>query len=64
MVTLKPADCPTLTEALRGLAVTAGAITTDVTVSVARPLVATPAELRTITKNVVPLSESDVEAMV
>ena len=58
MVTLKPADCPTLTEALRGSAVIAGAITTDVTVSVARPLVAVPAELRTITKYVLPLSAS------
>ena len=63
-MTLKAADCPTLTVTLRGCAVIAGAIVADVTVSVAALLVATPAELLTTTKYVLPLSASVVDATV
>ena len=63
-VTLKVADCPRLTVTARGCAVIAGAIVADVTVSVAALLVASPAELLTTTKYVLPLSASEVVAMV
>ena len=62
--TLKAANCPTFTVTARGCAVIAGAIVTDVTVSVATLLVATPAELRTITKYVLPLSASVADRIV
>ena len=57
------AGWPALTVVLTGPAVIVGATVADVTVSVAEPLVADPATLRTMTKYVLPLSESDAEAI-
>ena len=63
-VTVKVAVAPTVTLWLCGWEVTAGAVTTGVTVSEAALLVALPAELLTVTEKLEPLFEAAVTGVV